>query len=193
MIHTVQFKSMRHSQLFAEESDDNERFVNWLLKTNKSILAPFEAIPHAGSMWTRVVYAGADGLSDYQSVGPDAPIFGNDAFKTYFEIVELDHDADPEMFEEFDFATTNEREMLFDIEDSITEKAAIDEDIATEDMMIVAQLPDAVRTFMIRKGNSISYQLNALVANYDVVSFTLTKVIAEYDVTTRMVKEYTKK
>lgn len=86
----------------------------------------------------------------------------------------------------------SERELLFDIEDSIIEKDT-NQDIATEDLMIIAQLSAAVRTFMIRKGNSISEQLNALVDNYDVMSFSLAKVIAEYDVTTRMVKEFTKK
>lgn len=196
MIHTVQFKSMQHSQVFAEESEDNARFVNWLLRANKSVIVPFEVIPSGReSMWARCVYAGEDGLSDYQSVGPDEPIFGNDAFKTYFEIVELDPDADPELFEEFDFAaedTMSERELLFDIEDSIIEKD-VNPDIATEDLMIIAQLSATVRTFMIRKGNSISEQLNALVDNYDVTSFSLAKVIAEYDVTTRMVKEFTKK
>lgn len=196
MIHTVQFKSMQHSQVFAEESLQNTRFVNWLLRANKSVLAPFEVIPNGcESMWARCVYAGEDGLSDYKSVGPDEPIFDNDTFKTYFEIVELDHEADPELFEEFDFAaedTMSERELLFDIEDSIIEKD-VNPDIATEDLMIIAQLSAAVRTFMIRKGNSISEQLNALVDNYDVMSFSLAKVIAEYDVTTRMVKEFTKK
>ncbi|WCZ66266.1 hypothetical protein [Yersinia phage MHG19] len=196
MIHTVQFKSMEHSRVFAEESEQNARFVNWLLRANKSVLAPFEVIPCGyDSMWARCVYAGPDGLDDYQSVSPDDPIFGNDAFKTYFEIVELDHDADPELFKEFDFAagnTMSERELMFDIEDSIIEKD-VNPDIATEDLMIIAQLSAAVRTFMIRKGNSISEQLNALVDNYGVMSFSLAKVIAKYDVTTRMVKEFTKK